>query len=65
MVKVSLNPRTKEIARMTIPRTTSSSHKQRRVTGSQRRTLKSGASSTKSVGTTLMNITPNIHWWLR
>jgi hypothetical protein len=31
----------------------------------RRRTLESGAISTKSPGTTLMNVTQNSHWWPR
>jgi hypothetical protein len=31
----------------------------------RRRTLESGVISTKSPGTTLMNVTQNNHWWLR
>jgi hypothetical protein len=37
--------------------------RQRRVTGSLRKTPKSGVSSTKSLGTTLINVTRNSHWW--
>jgi hypothetical protein len=44
---------------------TSPSHRKRRVTGRGRRTLKSGVISTKSPGTTLMNVSQNNHWWLR
>jgi hypothetical protein len=44
---------------------TSPSHKKRRVTGIQRRTLESGVIFTKSPGRTLMNFTQNNHWWLR
>jgi hypothetical protein len=65
MVKVALTPKEKDRARMASPRTTSPSHKKRRVMGSRRRTLESGVSSTKSLGTTLMNVTPNNHCWLR
>jgi hypothetical protein len=43
----------------------SPSHKKRRVTGRQRRTPKNGVSSTKSLGTTPMNVTQNSHWWPR
>jgi len=46
------------------PRITSPSHKQIRVMGN-RRTLESGAISTKFIGTTLMKVTPNDHCWLR
>jgi hypothetical protein len=40
-------------------------HQQRRVMESQRRTLEYGASSTKSLGTILMNVSLNNHCWLR
>jgi hypothetical protein len=42
---------------------TSLSHRKRRVTGRQRRTPENGAISTKSPGTTPMNVTQNSHWW--
>jgi hypothetical protein len=44
---------------------TSPSHRKRRVTGRQRRTLKNGVISTKSPGTTPMNVAQNSHWWPR
>jgi septin family protein len=44
---------------------TSLSHRKRRVTGRQRRTLENGVISTKSLGTTPMNVAQNSHWWLR
>jgi hypothetical protein len=44
---------------------TSPRHRKRRVTGRQRRTPKNGASSTKSPGTTPMNVAQNSHWWPR
>jgi hypothetical protein len=44
---------------------TSPRHRKRRFTGRQRRTLENGVISTKSLGTTLMNIAQNSHWWLR
>jgi hypothetical protein len=44
---------------------TSPRHRKRRVTGRQRRTPENGASSTKSLGTTSMNVTQNSHWWPR
>jgi hypothetical protein len=44
---------------------TSPSHRKRRVTGRQRRTLENGAISTKSPGTTPMNVAQNSHWWPR
>ena len=44
---------------------TSPSHRKRRVTGRQRRTLENGAISTKSPGTTPINVAQNSHWWLR
>jgi hypothetical protein len=51
-----------------IPQTvskTSPSHRKRRVTGRQRRTPENGVISTKSLGTTPMNVSQNSHWWLR
>jgi hypothetical protein len=44
---------------------TSPRHKKRRVTGRQRRTPKNGVISTKSPGTTSMNVAQNNDWWLR
>jgi hypothetical protein len=44
---------------------TSPRHRKRRVTGRQRRTPENGAISTKSPGTTPMNVAQNSHWWLR
>jgi hypothetical protein len=44
---------------------TSPRHRKRRVTGRQRRTPENGVISTKSLGTTSMNVTQNSHWWLR
>jgi hypothetical protein len=44
---------------------TNSRHKKRRVTGRQRRTLENGVISTKSHGTTPMNVAQNSHWWSR
>jgi hypothetical protein len=44
---------------------TSPRHRKRRVTGRQRRTPKNGVISTKSPGTTPMNVAQNSHWWLR
>jgi hypothetical protein len=44
---------------------TSPSHRKRRVMGRQRRTLENGAISTKSPGTTPMNVAQNSHWWPR
>jgi hypothetical protein len=41
---------------------TSPSHRKRRVTGRQRRTLENGAISTKSPGTTPTNVAQNSHW---
>jgi hypothetical protein len=43
---------------------TSLSHRKRRVTKRQRKTPENGAISKKSLGTTLMNVAQNIHWWL-
>jgi hypothetical protein len=42
---------------------TSPSHRKRRVTGRQRRTPENGVISTKSPGTTPMNVAQNSHWW--
>jgi hypothetical protein len=44
---------------------TSPSHRKRRVTERRRRTLENGVISTKSPGTTPMNVTQNSHWWSR
>jgi hypothetical protein len=44
---------------------TSLSHRKRRVMGRRRRTPKNGAFSTKSPGTTPMNVAQKIHWWPR
>ena len=44
---------------------TSPSHRKRRVTGRQRRTLENGTISTKVPGTTSINVAQNSHWWLR
>jgi hypothetical protein len=44
---------------------TSPRYRKRRVTGRQRRTLENGVISTKSPGTTLMNVAQNSHWWSR
>jgi hypothetical protein len=41
------------------------SHKKRRVMKRQRRTPENGVISTKSPGTTPMNVAQNIHWWSR
>jgi hypothetical protein len=57
MVKVALTHRTTNL------KTTSPSHRKIRVMGRRRRTLESGATSTKSLGTTPMNVTRNSHWW--
>jgi hypothetical protein len=59
MVKASLTHRT------TILKTISPSHRKIRVTKRRRRTLGSGATSTKSLGTTPMNVAQNNHWWSR
>jgi hypothetical protein len=40
-------------------------HRKRRVTVRQRSTLKNGVISTKSPGTTPMNVAQNSHWWSR
>jgi hypothetical protein len=65
MVRVALTPKLKDRERMENHRITNPNHQQIRVMGSQRRTLENGASSTKSLGTILMNVTPNNHCWLR
>jgi hypothetical protein len=39
------------------------SHRKRRVTGKQRRTPENGVISTKSPGTTPMNVAQKCHWW--
>jgi hypothetical protein len=44
---------------------TSPRHRKRRVMGRQRRTPENGVISTKSPGTTPMNVTQNSHWWSR
>jgi hypothetical protein len=44
---------------------TSPSHRKRRVMGRQRRTRENGVISTKSLGTTPMNVTQNSDWWPR
>jgi hypothetical protein len=44
---------------------TSPRHRKRRVMGRQRRTPKNGVISTKSPGTTPMNVAQNSHWWSR
>jgi hypothetical protein len=44
---------------------TSPSHKKIRVRERRRRTLESGVISTKSPGTTSMNVSQNSHWWPR
>jgi hypothetical protein len=44
---------------------TSPRHRKRRVTGRQRRTPENGVISTKSPGTTPMNVAQNSHWWPR
>jgi hypothetical protein len=56
MVKVSLTHREIDLKK------TSPSHMKRRVIGI-RMTLGSGGTSTKSLGTTLMNVAQNSHWW--
>jgi hypothetical protein len=42
---------------------TNPSHRKRRVTRRQRRTPENGVISTKSPGTTPMNVAQNSHWW--
>jgi hypothetical protein len=65
MVRVDLTPRKKDRVRMDNPNITIPRHQQRREMGSQRRTLESGASSIKSLGTILLNVSPNNHYLLR
>jgi hypothetical protein len=55
---------TKMVLKKSLPKT-SSSHRKIRVTGRQRRTPENGAISTKSLGTTPMNVAQNNHWWMR
>jgi hypothetical protein len=64
MVRVALTPSPKDRERMANPRITKLNHQQRRVMRS-RRTLENSASSTKSLGTILMNVVPNSCCWLR
>jgi hypothetical protein len=56
MVKTTL----KNNLQKTIP-----SHRKRRVIERKRNTLENGMISTKSPGTTPMNVAQNSHWWLR
>jgi hypothetical protein len=65
MVRVALTPKPKDRERMENSRITSPSHQKTRVMGSQRKTPENGASSTKSLGTILMNVAPNNIFWLR
>jgi hypothetical protein len=60
----STNPQQPKYDKDCLPKT-SSRHRKRRVTGKQRRTPKNRAISTKSPGTTPMNVAQNSHWWLR
>jgi hypothetical protein len=57
MVKMYLSHITKDRERIYKLNTTSPSEEQTRVIGRKRSTLKSSVSSTKSYGTTLMNVT--------
>jgi hypothetical protein len=50
------------IHRISNLKTTSPSYRKRRATGRRRRTLGSGVTSTKYLGTTPMNVTRNNHW---
>ena len=59
MVKKTLTHRTTNL------KTTGPIQNKIRVMGIQRRILGSGETSTKSLGTTPMNVSQNIHWWLR
>jgi hypothetical protein len=54
----------KDSPKNSLPKT-SPRHRKRRVTRRQRRTPENGAISTKSPGTTPMNVTQNSHWWPR
>jgi hypothetical protein len=65
MVRVALTPRPKDRVSMSNPRITIPIHQQRRVMGSQRRTLENCVISTKSIGKILMNVTQNIRCWMR
>jgi hypothetical protein len=55
---------TKTTLTKSLPKT-SPRHKKRRVMGRQRRTPENGVISTKSPGTTPMNVAQNSHWWPR
>jgi hypothetical protein len=57
MVKVAPTYKTKDRAMISNFKKTKLRHMQRRAMRSRRRTLESGVSSTKSPGTTLMNVT--------
>jgi hypothetical protein len=64
-LQIHNNKSMKNTALTNSPPKTSPSHRKRRVTGRQRRTLENGAISTKSPGTTPMNVAQNSHWWSR
>jgi hypothetical protein len=55
--------RTKDRARMDNINTTSSSHKQRRTPERQKKISRSGATSIRSLGITLLTATQRSHWW--
>jgi hypothetical protein len=63
--KVVPNSHRKEYRKDVQHKKNTPSHKEIRIIGSQRRTLESGASSKKSIGTTLINVAPNSHCLLR
>lgn len=61
MVKVVLTNKTKDRERIVRLKTTSLSHRQRKVMRSQRKTLESGHSSIKDHGKILLNVIENNH----
>jgi hypothetical protein len=64
----SANHNNQSMTKMTLTKSlpkTSPRHRKRRVTGRQRRTPENGVISTKSPGTTPMNVSQNSHWWPR
>jgi hypothetical protein len=63
MAKATLTQRMKDRARKTNLKRASQRGRKRRVTRSLRKKPESGVSSTKSFGTTSMNVIRNSHWW--
>jgi hypothetical protein len=64
MEKETLNHTRKDIStRNFILNIASPRHRKRRVMRSLRKTPKSGVSSTKSLGTKIMNVAQKTHWW--